>query len=907
MNSDPKRWQLIKDIVAEALELEAGQRESVIESACAEHADLAGEIRALVSIGTPEDTDSPRGILDDSALVAAELIKAGEASGAQLSEDALIGRQLGPYRILRKIGEGGMGLVFEAEQEHLARRVALKVLQGHWASENLRARFALEIETLGRLEHPGIARIYGSGRDEETGVLYFAMELVDGVPLTAHAKKLQLRQRVALLAEVCNAVQHAHLSGVIHRDLKPDNVLVDAAGMPKILDFGIARLVEDSEDYGSKTITGQLIGTLAYMSPEQVAGDSRRIDLRSDVYALGVLLYQVLSGRLPHDFSGKSLTASLRMISEEDAPKPSRLAPELHGDLELVMLSALAKDPARRYASAGELGDELRRVLTHQPIQVRAPNFGYLLARFVRRHRAASLLSLLLFLSLIAAVVGTSIGLVQADRERARVVKAAKGVRGINKQLLLLVGQIPPELFSEQQVVRELLARWESAIETGFADEPELQIEMLESLGWAQYNLGLWKDGTENLHRAVEGYEKLKGEEALPTLRARDRYVQCCSQLGVSAEQVRYSAESLARCRKAHGPEHARSRTALATYAAMLHGAGRIEEALKGYEEALKLMASDAANSLETLSVRSDYALALDNAKRMAEAEQQFRLVDQAFRKAHPGEYPERHLNAMIGLSQVLEERGAHGEALKLQRVIVERARKHWGEGQLRTLRQALRLAKLLFASGATQEAEELAAETAQLSKRHAPRSQESVIARNTWVRALLRQGENARAATEAKALLRDMQSFLPDSDARLWTLRENLANALTAMGRHAEAEKELVSVLELREQALGKKALSTLVSLNNLAWMLLQSGSPKQAAERYHELMQRADGVDIPEQVRATFRLNHGRALLAAGKRAKAKKALEQALTTLRKLPGTAKLQAKAEAALQELTDRKY
>lgn len=903
MSDDPRRWQRIKDLVAEALELPVAARADFLAGRCGGDEDLHRDAAALVAAGAPDDVDTPRGILDDSALVAAGMAAAG--ASADPSGDELVGRRLGPYLVLRRIGQGGMGVVLEAEQESPARRVALKVLQGRWASEQLRARFDLEIETLGRLEHPGIARIYGAGRDAETGVVYFAMELVDGVPLTRYAAGQERAARIALLAAVCDAVQHAHLNGVIHRDLKPDNILVDQAGRPKVLDFGIARWAEGSGEPVTHTLTGQLVGTPAYMSPEQVARDVRQVDLRADVYALGVLCYEVLAGRPPHDLTQLPLAAALRVVAEAEPPPPSRHVPELRGDLDLICLHALAKDPTRRYGSAAELAADLRRVLANQPIQVRPPSPAYLLARFVRRHRAASFLAVVALLLLVSAVLGTSVGLFRAERERARAVSAAEGVRAINRQLLLLVGQIPPELFSGLDVAQELLRRWEEAIRSGFAEDPALQTEMRELLGWAQYNLGLYADGAENLRQAAAGYAAQQGPAALATLRARDRFVQCRSRVTVDAELLAFARESFVRCREALGFTHGRTLTAMATEASMLHAAGRTEAALERYRDVLPRLAAVDPFGLETLSVRSDYALVLADAGQAEAAEAQYAAVVEAFAGQHPGQYPERELNAMIGLSQLLERRQALPEAVAILERIVATARRRWGEGQVRTLRQANRLARLYLETGARQRGQDLAAETARISKRQAPRSEESLIARNTWIHSLLREGAHDRAEAEARALLADMQGFLPATDPRVWTARDDLANALAGLGRHAEAEQEFRAVLELREQALGPRATSTLISMNNLAWLLLQAGESTRAAARYGELMARADAAELPERARATFRLNHGRALLAAGQLTAAEQALTQALAAFRKLPGTAELERKATAALGELAQR--
>ncbi len=293
----------------------------------------------------PGNPDDPQPTL---TIAATEMAQQGILTGAL---PGVIGR----YRILRLLGEGGMGTVYEAEQEQPRRTVALKVIKpGHVSADRLR-RFELESQALGRLQHPGIAQIYEAGAaDTAAGQQpYFAMELIHGRSLRAYAEAhhLTARQRLEIVAKICEAVQHAHQRGLIHRDLKPGNILVDETGQPKILDFGVARIT-DSDAYATRqTDVGQLVGTLAYMSPEQVLGDPLELDTRSDVYALGVILYELLAGRLPYKVDQK-LHQVVQTIREEDPTPLSSIDRVYRGDIETIVAKALEKDKLRRYASA---------------------------------------------------------------------------------------------------------------------------------------------------------------------------------------------------------------------------------------------------------------------------------------------------------------------------------------------------------------------------------------------------------------------------------------------------------------------------------------------------------------------------------------------------------------------------
>jgi len=282
--------------------------------------------------------------------------------------------EIGRYRILRLLGEGGMGIVYEAEQENPRRAVALKVIKPGFANAEMRRRFAQESSALGRLQHSGIAQIYEAGAaDTGLGPLpYFAMELVHGRPLLeyAEAQRLNARERLELMLRIGEAVHHAHQRGIIHRDLKPGNILVEDSGQPKILDFGVARATDSDAQVTRQTDLGQVVGTLAYMSPEQALGDSRELDVRTDVYSLGVICYELLAGRLPYRI-GKSLQEAVLTIRDEDPMPLSSIGRMYRGDLDTIVAKALEKDKARRYGSAAEMAADIERYLADEPIAAR--------------------------------------------------------------------------------------------------------------------------------------------------------------------------------------------------------------------------------------------------------------------------------------------------------------------------------------------------------------------------------------------------------------------------------------------------------------------------------------------------------------------------------------------------------
>ena len=415
MGATTERWLKLESLFEQAVALAPAERRRFVDQHCGSDDDLRRRLRDMLA------SDDDAGVLDHGAL---------PASGIATVVDAglsLVGRRIGDFHVLRVIAAGGMGTVYEAQQQHPPRRVALKVLSAALASPDALRRFEFEAQTLARLQHPAIAAIYESGvlTDDAAGAVgsggagrpFFAMELVQGQPLTqfAHECGPDLRQLVELLIKVCEGVEHAHSRGVIHRDLKPANIMViddprltidDSASaapatkkssivnhqssMPKILDFGIARAVDAHQRAtisASRTTAGQILGTLAYMSPEQIAGDAGRIDIRSDVYSLGVIAYELLGGRTPHDLTTASLAQAARLIAEREPQPLGSLSRICRGDLETIVAKALEKEPDRRYLSASHLADDLRRWQSHEPIAARRASRLYQLKKFARRNR----------------------------------------------------------------------------------------------------------------------------------------------------------------------------------------------------------------------------------------------------------------------------------------------------------------------------------------------------------------------------------------------------------------------------------------------------------------------------------------------------------------------------------------
>ncbi len=534
--------------------------------------------------------------------------------------------RIGHYRILRLIGAGGMGAVYEAEQDNPRRTVALKVMRGAIASPQASRRFEYESQLLARLRHPSIAQVYEAGTQTEpiTGAAmpFFAMEFIpDAKTLTdyADAVGLGLKERVELFIEICDAVQHGHQRGVIHRDLKPANILIDSAGHPKIIDFGVARASEEGADEPGgaehQTKAGQLIGTLQYMSPEQCGQDSNDIDVRADVYALGVILFELLTGALPHNLDGTALFAAV-MIIRDDAPKqPSAIKRELRGDLDTIILKALEKDRVRRYGSAAELAADLGRHLRDEPILARQIGVAGRMVRWVKRNRAvATVISistvLLVTTSIVliarilresaranAALVQAELNLNAANRESARAtnalaqaelnLRAAKDNFSLTKTLF---GSMRPNdqergLVDVQQVL-------DNAARQLIEQPPQLEgteADFREIIAGGYQGLGLYAKSVLHQKRVVDLRMKLSSKEDLGLADSLHQYAAALWWNGQYDEAAPIYEHSLAIRKKLLGNEHADVAMSYTHLAACKLKQDHLDEATSYYRQALEM------------------------------------------------------------------------------------------------------------------------------------------------------------------------------------------------------------------------------------------------------------------------------------------------------------------------------
>jgi tetratricopeptide (TPR) repeat protein/predicted Ser/Thr protein kinase len=718
-----------------------------------------------------------------------------DAASAQPDDLRWLPKTIGRYTILRLLGEGGMGAVYEAEQEHPRRRVALKVIKPGLAGPELLHRFERESQALGRLQHPGIAQIYEAGTANTAfGVQpFFAMEFIDGSTLLdyANANTLKTRPRLKLMAQVAEAVHHAHQRGIIHRDLKPRNILVTTTGQPKILDFGVARATDADAHATRQTDVGQLIGTLAYMSPEQVLADPLELDTRSDVYALGVILYQLLAGHLPYNVDRK-LHEAVQAIRDEEPTRLGSINRLYRGDIETIVAKALEKDKARRYASASDLAADIWRNLDDEAIIARPASAMYQLQKLARRHKAFVTGVAAVFVVLVAGIVASAWQATRATRaERSAVLARDRAVHAEEKTRVERDRATAAEHTATTERDRALSA---------------------EQAATSERNRAVSAEARAVHDRNVALVEKRRADTEAATAKAITDFLQgdVLAQASVSA-QARPDTKA--------DPD-LKVRTALDRAAARI--AGKFD-----------------AQPVVEASVRQTIGNTYKALGLYPEAQRQFELTLELQDRALGTDHPER-LSTVNNLAEVYWNEGKYAEAKPLFEATLEARRRVMGEAHRDTLTTMNDLAALHGSQGRYAEAEPLYTKALEGMRRVLGADHPDTLGTMNNLAMLYRtRGKLAQAEPLYAAALDGRRRVLGEEHPDTLSTMNNLAVLYWTQGKVAQAESLFMRALEGMRRVLGDAHPETLRSMSNMATVYQLQGKPAQAEPLYTTILE--------------------------------------------------------------------
>ncbi len=754
---------------------------------------------------------------------------------------------IGPYRLLRKLGEGGMGQVWLAEQSTpVKRQVAVKIIKAGQYDSSALLRFNLERQTLAIMDHPAIAKVFDAG-STPAGQPYFVMEYVPGLPITNYCdqKRLPARERLALLMRVCEGVQHAHQKAIIHRDLKPTNILVvevDGKPMPRIIDFGIAKAIsQQSEDETLVTRAGGTVGTPGYVSPEQADPSIPDVDTRTDVYSLGVVLYELFTGVLPFDvkqWKTKPFHEVLRQLHEDDPPSPSarvtqdpasaataanrktdprQLVSLLRGDLDWITLKALDKDRTRRYDTPLELSADIGRYLRNEPVTARPASAAYRAKKYVQRHKFGVAAVGAMVLLLIAFGVMQTIQLRRITRERDRANRERdRATRVTDFMTGMFNVSDPSQARGKTITAREILDKSSAKIDTSLAQDPELKAQMMDVMGVVYQSLGLYSSSLPLLERAAEIRRRVLGPENPETLATMHHLATTLIADGHYAEAEKLFRETLDSERRVLGPENTFTLLSMNNLANVLYQQGR-------YAESAKL-------ERETLEIR---------------------------RRVSGPEHPDTLLS-MGGLAAALDKLGRYAEAEKLDRETLDIRRRVSGPDHPHTLEVMNNLALLLDEEGHYSDAEKLDRETLEIELRVlGPEHPSTLLASANLANVLADEKRSGEAEKLMRETLDTQRRVLGPEHSNTLESATNLATILDDEKRYAEAEKLQRETLEIQRRVLGPAHPSTINSIYNLACDVAGEGKRDEALALLAEVV--AHGGGQPMQNDSDLKSLHG------------------------------------------------
>jgi serine/threonine-protein kinase len=871
----PDRWRRLEELFQAACELDPAERAGWLDQACAGDRQLQQQLESLLGAA-----EASVGFLQKPIEAAAGRL-AGTFTFAP-------GERIGPWRITRPLGEGGMGSVFLAarDDEQYEQRVAIKVVHAAFGpSETMRLRFRTERQILASLQHSNIARLLDGGVTEG-GAPYLVMEYVDGLPVTRYClhQRLALPARLRLFRSICDAVEYAHKNLVVHRDIKPANILVTSDGTPKLLDFGIAKLLDTSANIAGTAPQTERLLTPDYASPEQILG--QQVTTATDVYGLGVLLYELLAGTRPFHVNPQNPLEGARMICESDPAPPSACAARepaaaaapariLRGDLDHITLLAMRKEPARRYASVAQLAADIDAYLEGYPVRAGAGHRRYRLGKFLSRHKAAVAVSAAFVLALLGFSGGMALLARRARREQTIADQQARFLAGVFN------AATPEVALGKTITARDLLDRAAERIHRDLVQDPEVQAALLEDIAGAYNSLGLYAEARPlaesayALHARLFGADHPKTADALELAAAIDR------------EQARFSiAESrfrdlIAIRRLTAGPNSVLFARALSDYGETLYDDEKPAEAEAPLRQALAIYNRAAPD--EGAQPRNFLALALERKAGFAEAASLLREATEISRRVDGPESPEYAIS-LHNLGSDLIDLGDMPGAEKMLREVLAIRRKVLGSGHSDLLMTLNNLGFVLLDKGDGRGAEPLLREVLETGlPRLGPDHPSIATYRVNWARALEATGDFDSAATEYHTALAVVSSREPGG-RRFAAIHYYLAELAFDRGDYAASERLAREALDLYRRLYGERNPVVAGALIDLAEARLYQGGATESVLLLREALEIREHNFQPGHAGILFaQVRLGEALIVAGRAPEAETLLRQTVAAAR------------------------